>query len=70
MIAGNYQPNEKKLTRSNDRILGGVCAGIADWLGWDPTLVRVAYLILTLFSAAFPGVLAYIILWIIMPSRS
>ncbi|SNT18556.1 phage shock protein C (PspC) family protein [Ekhidna lutea] len=59
----------KRLFRSNDRMLGGVCAGIAEYLGWDPTLVRVAYLILSIVSAAFPGLLVYIILWIIMPPR-
>ena len=60
---------EKKLTRSNNRIIAGVCAGIAEWLGWDVTLVRILYLSLSIFSAAFPGTLAYIILWIVMPSR-
>jgi phage shock protein C len=50
-----------------DRILGGVCGGIAHWLGWDPTLVRVLYVLISLFSAAFPGTLVYIILWIFMP---
>lgn len=59
----------KRLFRSNDRMLGGVCAGIADYFGWDPTLVRVAYLVLSIVSAAFPGLLVYIILWIIIPQR-
>lgn len=59
----------KRLFRSNDRMLGGVCAGIAEYLDWDPTLVRVGYLILSIVSAAFPGILVYIILWIVMPQR-
>jgi phage shock protein PspC (stress-responsive transcriptional regulator) len=50
-------------------MLGGVCAGIAEYLDWDPTLVRVGYLILSIVSAAFPGILVYIILWIVMPQR-
>ncbi|MBQ3632106.1 MAG: PspC domain-containing protein [Prevotella sp.] len=58
----------KKLYRSNDRILGGVCAGIAEYFDFDPTLVRVAYVLLTLCTA-FSGLLAYIILWIVMPDR-
>ena len=57
-----------KLTRSRDRILGGVCGGIANFLGWDPTLVRILYVVGSILSAAFPGTLVYIILWIIMPS--
>ena len=56
-----------RLTRSNDKIIAGVCAGLADWLGWDPTLVRLLYVVVSLISAAFPGIIVYIILWIIMP---
>lgn len=59
----------KKLTRSENRILGGVCAGIAEYFDLDPTIVRVAYTVLSVFSAAFPGILLYIILWIIIPDR-
>ena len=58
----------QRLTRTNhDAILGGVCVGMARWLGWDPTLVRVVYVLVSFFSAAFPGILAYLVLWIIMP---
>lgn len=53
---------------SRDRIIAGVCGGLAQWLGWDPTLTRVGYVLLSILSAAFPGILVYIILWIIMPS--
>jgi len=59
----------KRLFRSNDRMLGGVCAGLAEYLGWDPTLVRIAYIILSIASIGFPGLLVYIILWVIMPPR-
>jgi phage shock protein C len=59
----------KRLYRSNNRLLGGVCAGIAEYLGWDPTLVRIAYIILSIASIGFPGILVYIILWIVMPPR-
>lgn len=48
-------------------MIAGVCGGIAEWLGWDVTLVRVLYVVLSVLSAAFPGLLAYIILWIVMP---
>jgi len=62
-------PNPRNpLRRSRQhRVVAGVCGGLAQWLGWDVTLVRVLYVIVSIFSAAFPGLLAYIILWIIMP---
>ncbi|MBO5405119.1 MAG: PspC domain-containing protein [Paludibacteraceae bacterium] len=58
----------KKLYRSSNRILAGVCGGIAEYFDVDPTLIRVVYLILSLFSAGFPGLLLYIILMILMPN--
>ena len=51
----------KRLTRSNDRVLAGVCAGIAEYLDFDPTMVRIAYAFLTLFTC-FSGILFYIVL--------
>ena len=58
----------KKLYRSSNRVMAGVCGGIAEYFDIDPTLIRVAYVILSLFSAAFPGVLLYIILMILIPN--
>lgn len=58
----------KRLRKSKNRMIAGVCGGIAEWLGWDPTLVRVLYVLVSIFSAAFPGILVYIILWIVMPN--
>ena len=55
------------LTRSSDRIIAGVCGGIAEWLGWSATTVRVLYVVVSIFSAAFPGILVYLILWLVMP---
>ena len=49
------------------RMIAGVCGGLAEWLGWDPTLVRVLYVVVSILSAAFPGLLVYVILWIVMP---
>jgi len=48
-------------------IIAGVCGGLAEWLGWDPTLVRVLYVLGSLISVAFPGIIVYIILWVVMP---
>jgi phage shock protein PspC (stress-responsive transcriptional regulator) len=50
-----------------NKMIAGVCGGIAEWLGWDPTWVRVIYFLVSVLSAAFPGILVYIILWIVMP---
>jgi len=58
----------RRLRKSKNRMIAGVCGGIAEWLGWDPTLVRVLYVLVSIFSIAFPGILVYIILWIVMPN--
>jgi phage shock protein PspC (stress-responsive transcriptional regulator) len=51
------------------KVLGGVCGGLAEWLGWDVTLVRILYVVVSILSAAFPGVLVYVVLWIAMPKE-
>lgn len=60
----------KQLTKSNNKMIAGVCGGIAEFFEIDPTLVRAGYVILSLFSAAFPGILLYLILCLIMPSQN
>jgi len=55
------------LRKSQDKVLAGVCGGLAEYFGLDLTLVRLGYVLLSLISAAFPGLLVYVILWIIMP---
>jgi phage shock protein C len=52
-----------------DRMLAGVCGGLAQWLGWSPGLVRVLFVLVSILSAAFPGILVYLILWVVMPQR-
>ncbi|MBR6117576.1 MAG: PspC domain-containing protein [Paludibacteraceae bacterium] len=60
----------KKLYRSNtNRVFAGVCGGIAEYIDVDPTLIRVFYMALSIFSAAFPGLLLYILLVLIIPLR-
>ena len=49
------------------KMIAGVCGGIAEWLGWDVTLVRVLYVVVSVASVAFPGMLVYVILWALMP---
>ena len=58
---------ENRLRRSRDRMVAGVCGGLAEWQGWRPDRVRVAYVILSVLSAAFPGVLVYLLLWLLIP---
>jgi phage shock protein PspC (stress-responsive transcriptional regulator) len=48
-------------------MIAGVCGGLARWLGWDSTAVRVLYVLISILSAAFPGFLVYIILALVMP---
>jgi phage shock protein C len=57
----------RPLRRTRQRLLAGVCGGLAEWLGWDRTLVRVLFVLVSILSAAFPGILVYVILWIVIP---
>jgi len=57
-----------RLYRSRkDKMIAGVCGGIAEWMDWDPTVVRLSYILLSILSAAFPGLLIYLILWLVTP---
>ena len=59
-----------KLTRSrSDKMIAGVCGGLARHLGWSADRVRVAYVLLSLLSVAFPGILVYLALWFLMPEE-
>ncbi|MCK4660332.1 MAG: PspC domain-containing protein [Phycisphaerae bacterium] len=53
----------------HNRWFGGVCAGIADYFGLDPAVIRVGYVLLSVLSIAFPGLLVYFILWVVIPER-
>ena len=58
----------RPLRRSrDDRMIAGVVGGLAEYLGIDPTLARVLFVVLSVISAAFPGALVYLILWLIVP---
>ena len=61
---------QQKLYRSlENRMFAGVCGGIGEFFGLDATLIRVAYVALSIFSAGFPGLLLYILLVLIIPER-
>jgi len=48
-------------------MIAGVCGGLAESLGWDATLVRLLYVLVSVISAAFPGIIVYLVLWVIAP---
>ncbi len=60
----------KPLRRSVfNRQIAGVCGGLGEYLELDPTAVRVGYVLLSIFSAGFPGIVIYLILWMLIPER-
>jgi phage shock protein C len=62
-------PPRRRLTRSaRHKMIAGVCGGLAEYFDLDPTFVRVAYVIVSIVSVAFPGILAYIVLMFVMPA--
>lgn len=68
MSAPSPHPRPLRRCRSN-RLIAGVCCGLAGHFGLDVTLVRVLYVLISILSAAFPGILVYIILWIVIPEE-
>ena len=61
-------PRALRRSRRN-RMIAGVVGGLADYFGLDPTVARIIYVLISVFSAAFPGILVYIILWILIPQE-
>ena len=60
----------RKLARSKtDKMLGGVCGGFAEYFGWPSWVVRFVYVVVSILSAAFPGILIYLLLWLLMPFK-
>lgn len=60
----------RTLSRSrHDRMIAGVMGGIAQRFGWNATLVRILYVLLSIVSAAFPGIVVYLILWLLIPEE-
>jgi phage shock protein C len=58
--------NPLRRSRRN-RWIAGVCGGIAEWLGWSPIMVRILYVVVSIVSVGFPGTIAYIVLWLVIP---
>jgi phage shock protein C len=62
--------NESRLRRSRrNRMVGGVIGGVAEYFDRDPTLLRVLYVLISIVSAAFPGIFVYLVLWVLIPEQ-
>ncbi len=59
----------KRLTRSNEKMIAGVLSGIADYINIDPSIIRILYVVLSIASIGFPGLIAYLIMWVIIPEE-
>jgi phage shock protein C len=53
--------------RSRNRIIAGVCAGVSEWLGWEPLAGRLFFVLISVMSVGVPGLIVYLVLWTIMP---
>ena len=59
----------KKIYRSNKKVIAGVCGGLGEYFNIDPTIVRVLWVLITLFTMLIGGIIAYILCWIIIPEK-
>ena len=61
----------RQLRRSRaNRMIAGVCGGIAEYFDLDPTVVRAIYVVGSIVSVAFPGILVYLVLWFVIPEAA
>ncbi len=60
---------QKKLYRSNDKIIAGVLGGVGEYFDTDPTLIRLAYILIAIMTAVVPAIIAYIIAALIVPMK-
>ncbi len=59
----------KKLYRSRNSVVGGVLAGFAKYINADVSVTRIVYVVVSILSAAFPGLLVYLICWAVIPQE-
>jgi len=60
----------KRLYRSrSNKVIAGVCGGIGEYFNVDPVAIRLLWVLLTAFSGLFPGLLAYLIAWLVIPEK-
>ncbi len=58
-----------RLARSQNKWISGVCGGIAEWVGWDPLLVRLLFVAITVSTKFIGGIIVYLVLWLAMPKN-
>ncbi|MDQ3697880.1 MAG: PspC domain-containing protein [Gemmatimonadota bacterium] len=63
-----YSSTSLRRSRGN-RMIAGVIGGLAEHFGWDATLLRAIYVIVSILSAAFPGTIVYLVLWLVIPEE-
>jgi phage shock protein C len=59
----------KKLYRSDDRSVAGVCGGIAEYFDVDPTLIKLGWVIVTIMTGVVPGIIGYFVAAVVMPVK-
>lgn len=62
-----YSPNPKRLYRSRDKVIAGVCGGIGERMGWDPAVVRIVFAVLFFTGILSAVFIVYIVIWAITP---
>ena len=67
---GGFDPSQPLRRSRADVMLFGVCGGLAEWLQWDATAVRLAFVLVTVFTGVVPGLLVYIAAMILMPKHA
>lgn len=63
------QPPKRLYRNTQDAWVAGVCSGLAEFFGIDVTVVRLLYILVSIFTAAFPGIVAYVIMWLVIPPK-
>ena len=65
----NQLPEPRRIKRSDKKIIAGVLGGFAEYFDMDPLIVRIIYVALSFFTAGFPGILVYLVLWLVIPKK-
>lgn len=59
----------RRLTRSSNKVIAGVCSGLANYSGWDVSLVRIGFVLVGIFTAIIPISIVYLVMWFIVPQE-
>jgi phage shock protein C len=68
-VLGSWPPPKKMMRSRTDRTVAGICAGAGHYLNLDVTLVRLMWVLITIVSGIFPGVIVYALAWVIVPEE-